>query len=114
MGGKTPLKWMVYYHNINADRIETINVFRHGGFTTDVLSRLKKCETKEAFAEELRNSLSYYFRCKCEWEVLIYPWCGSRENKPIKIDVYDQVQNNWDVFVDYVWGYKGVRKISVD
>ena len=108
------MKWLVYHHNINADRIETINVFYHGGFTNAVLSHLKKCKTKEEFAEELRCSLSYYFRAKSEWEVLIYPWSGSRNKNPIKIDVYDQVWNNWDVFLDYVWGHKGVRKISVD
>lgn len=110
------MKWMVYRHNINADRIETINVFFHGGFTNEVLKSLKKCKTKEEFTEELQRSLCYYFRAKCEWEVLIYPWCGSRNDKPIKIDVYDQIWNNWDVFVDYVWGHKGmrIRNISID
>lgn len=110
------MKWMVYHHSINRDKIETINVFLHGGFTNEVLKHLKKCATKEDFAEELRRSLFYYFCSKCEWEVLIYPWCGSRSNTPIKIDVYDQVRNNWDVFVDYVWNFKGVKakNISVD
>lgn len=108
------MKWTVYRHNINADRIETINVFMHGGFTNEVLFLLKKCKDKNELAEKLRGSLAYYFRIKAEWEVLIYPWCGSRNKEPIKVDVYDQVYNNWDVFVDYVWSHKGCRKISVD
>lgn len=39
----------------------------------------------------------------CEWEVVIGPWCGDRGTKEIKVDVYMQVMNNWDIFVDYVW-----------
>ena len=64
---------------------------------------LLKCTEKEAFAEELRRSLFYYYCCKCEWEVVIGPWCGDRDTKEIKVDVYMQVMNNWDIFVDYVW-----------
>lgn len=97
------MKWIVFYHNINADRIETFNVFDHAGFSKDVLSHLEKHRTREGFAEALRRSLFYYFGSKCEWEVLISPWVGSRNQTAIKVDVYHQVMNNWDVFVDYVW-----------
>lgn len=38
-----------------------------------------------------------------QWEVVIGPWCGDRGTKEIKVDVYMQVMNNWDIFVDYVW-----------
>lgn len=27
-----------------------------------------------------------------------------------KIDVYDQIQLNWDEFVEYVWGFRKPRK----
>lgn len=97
------IAWNVYYHNVNADRIEVVNVFRHGGLVKDIASAVKKRKNKEEFAEELRRSLFYYYCSKCEWEVLIYPWCGSRDNKPIKIDVYDQVMNNWEIFLEYTW-----------
>lgn len=96
-------QWNVFYHNVNSDRIETFNIFRHGGLVADIASAVKKRKNKEEFAEELRRSLSYYFRSKCEWEVLIAPWCGSRDNKPIKVDVYWQIMNNWDVFLEYTW-----------
>ena len=105
------MKWIVFYHNINADRVETCNVFDHGGFSKEVLAYLKKCKTKEDFAVELRRSLFYYFGSKCEWEILISPWCGSRNQTAIKVDVYHQVMNNWGVFVDYVWSNrKGSKK----
>lgn len=63
----------------------------------------KKHKTKDEFAEALRRSLMYYFWSKCEWEVLISPWCGSKKDKAIKVDVYWQVMNNWEIFLDYVW-----------
>jgi hypothetical protein len=97
------ITWNVFYHNINSDRIETFNIFRHGGLVADIASLVKKRKNKEEFAEELRRSLFYHFGSKCEWEVLIAPWCGSRENKPIKVDVCWQIMNNWDVFLEYAW-----------
>ena len=100
------MKWFVIRDNINTRRIETFNVFDHGGFRDDVISYLKKCETREEFAENLRRSLFYYFWCKSEWEVVVSPLIGGRDAKDLKIDVYWQVMNNWDIFVDYVWRHK--------
>ena len=106
----TNLVWNVFYHDVNADRIEMFNIFKHGGLMEDLRKHYKKCKTKEQFSEELRRSLMYYFWSKCEWEVLITPWCGSRKNESIKVDVYWQIQNNWEPFLDYVWNAKKRRK----
>jgi hypothetical protein len=97
------LVWNVIYHNINGQRIETFNVFKHGGFIADIEKDLKRCSSKEEFAEPLRRSLFYYFGSKTEWEIIISPWVGSSEPCDIKIDVFDQVMMNFDIFVDYVW-----------
>ena len=99
----TGLVWNVVYHDINADRIKVYNIFKHGGFMENLQKHYKKHKTKDAFAEALRRSLMYYFWSKCEWEVLISPWCGSKKDKAIKVDVYWQVMNNWEIFLDYVW-----------
>lgn len=98
------MKWNVYYYNINRNKIEIYNIFNHGGFYNDVIKFSKKCTVKEEFEKELKNSLQYFFWSKSEWEILISPWIGKDDCK-IKIDVYDQVINNWEVFVDYVWNY---------
>ena len=46
----------------------------------------------------------YYFWSKYEWEITIGPWPSSNSStKAIKEDVYWQITNNWDVFLDYVW-----------
>jgi hypothetical protein len=95
------LKWLAYYHDFNGDKIKTFNIFDHCAFWSEVEKYLKKCKDKNEFSEKLHGSLFYYFGSKCEWEVVISPWVGGKDQ--IKIDVYEQVMNNWEVFLDYVW-----------
>lgn len=90
------LVWKAYYHSMSGHEIRPFNIFEHGRFREEVRKLLLKCTEKEAFAEELRRSLFYYYCSKCEWEVVIGPWCGDRGTKEIKVDVYMQVMNNWD------------------
>lgn len=107
------LVWKAYYHSMSGHEIRPFNIFEHGRFREEVRKLLLKCTEKEAFAEELRRSLFYYYCSKCEWEVVIGPWCGDRGTKEIKVDVYMQVMNNWDIFVDYVWN-EGKKERSKD
>jgi hypothetical protein len=100
------LKWNVYRHNMNTQKIEPFNIFNHRSFCEDVEKHFKKYKDKEEFAEHLRRSLVYYYWSKSEWEIIISPWCGGRDTKDIKVDVYNQVTNNWDIFLDYVWNSK--------
>ena len=95
------LKWNVYTSDFNGKRIVVDNIFEHGGFTADCKKNAKKNKDKEAFAEQLRRDIMYYFWAKCEWEVMIGDLF--RDEVKIKVDVYDQVCLNWDLFVDYVW-----------
>lgn len=65
----------------------------------------------EKFCEEVRLSLQYFFWSKCEWEVIISDWPPSnREPVEIKVDVYDQVMQNKDIFFKYVWSMCHTRK----
>lgn len=98
--------WNVYYHNFNSDKIEIYNIFDHCSFNNSAKKYLAECQTKEEFAEELKAELQYYFWSRSEWELIIEPWCVGRNISYIKVDVYDQVMNNWHIFVDYVWSCK--------
>ena len=100
------LTWNVIYHSVNEDRIKTFNIFDHGGFHEELKKLYRKYPAKEEFAKELRKSLGYYFRSKCEWEIIIGPWCGGHNTEEIKVDVYWQVMNNWEIFLDYIWNAK--------
>ena len=97
------MKWNVYYYNINRQKIESYNIFEHGSFAHYVKEAIKKYKEKESFTEQLKRELQYYFWSKAEWEIIITPWCGNKSPDEIKIDVYDQVMLNWEIFVDYVW-----------
>ena len=132
------LEYYVYYYNFNSHSIKKFNIFNHGRFLEDVKKDLRECETKKEFAEELYKDLIYYFWSKAEWEVVITPWTPritiselnrlneerektlkkyNREPHSLyvnpdvgeKIDVYEQVMLNWDLFVDYVWQHKKVN-----
>lgn len=132
------LEWNVFRYDINKDKIVTFNIFNHWKFDEDVQKSLKKFKDKDEFAEQLRRDLRYYFWSKCEHEVIItsFPayitmneldrlnnerWLHKdrygtdffRINISLdtgaKIDIYEQVMNNFNIFVDYVWNSKKHR-----
>lgn len=39
-------------------------------------------------------------------DVMIKAYLNPSRYEKIKIDVYDQVKNNWDVFIDYLWEHR--------
>ena len=100
------LVWNAIYYDRCNDLIDVFNVFDHRSFAEDVQKDLKECETKDEFADRLRRSLQCYFWCKSEWEIVIQPWCGRKNTTDRKVDVYCQVLNNWEPFLEYVWSAK--------
>ena len=46
------------------------------------------------------------YRAKDETGIEIRVFPQNNRYKDQKIDVYEQVMNNWDVFVDYVWEHR--------
>ena len=97
------MEWNVFYHDINAKKIRILNIFDHYGFNKDVQRNLKQIKNKDEFVENLRRDLSYYFRSKAKYEVIVTTWVGGRGTEDIKVDIYTQVMNNWNIFADYVW-----------
>lgn len=100
------MEWNVFYHDVNAQQIRTFNIFNHSRFSRDVSKHLKECQDKNEFAKKLKSELMCNFWAKAEYEVIISPWCGGKNTKDIKVDIYTQVMNNWNVFLDYVWNGK--------
>ena len=95
MTKKPNLCWNVYYEDWNAN--------------------LRKLKDDIGEAEErIRRNLMYYFWSKCEHEVLITAWINPK-NEDIcrKVDIYEQVYNNWHVFFNYIWEHrKDVIKLA--
>lgn len=100
--------WNVYVHQFAGSSIKVHNVFDHYRFVKDIAKTLQKFKDDRGTAiEEVRHNLMYYYWSKCEWEVIIDTWPPSpREDSGIKVDVYNQVKLNWDVFSDYVWEHR--------
>lgn len=129
------LEWNVYLENFNSRTIEAFNVFDHFRFQDDVKKALKQARNKKDFAEEIRHALMYYFWSKCEYEIVITSWVPRISKKELerlndsfkednekygrepasiwvepnvfkKVDVYEQIALNFDIFVDYIWSHK--------
>lgn len=98
------MEWNVYYHDINRSKMSTINIFNHHGFSRDIKEVIRKYREKDEFIEQLKKELMYFFWSKAEYEIIIAPWCGGdREKEAKKIDIYEQVMMNYDIFSEYVW-----------
>lgn len=109
-GDKADLKWNVYKRNMNTNKIEIFNIFDHYNFNKSVKDLLKVCKTKNEFTALLKKELMYYFWSKFEYEITINSF-PPKENNEIKIDIYSQIMNNYNIFVDYIWSKKE-NKIS--
>lgn len=102
------MKWNVVRYNINKGDIETYNIFAHGKFREEVDDLIKNYENEEKFKSKVKSSLLYYFFARAEWEVFISPWIGSKKGE-IKVDVYWQIMNNFDQFIDYILRFNGIK-----
>lgn len=127
--------WNVYMRDFNSQEIKTYNIFNHYSFRESVKKLKRKKLSKGEFAEQLKRELMYYFWSKYEYETVVTsfpPYIDKKEldrlnseyeeynskygHYPlkmevcpefcIKIDIYEQVMLNWDVFAEYVWRAK--------
>lgn len=121
------LCWNVYVSKFNSKEIETYNIFTHGRFYTRLCELAKnlrrqlkngeetievemckqgggpytkKISVRDYFFAEVRSELMYYFWSKCEWEIMITDWPRGEVEK--KVDVFQQVEQNWEAFKEYL------------
>lgn len=127
------LSWNVFRENINTKQIEIYDIFE-GGYFEKVAKEIKNiANNKIDFADEFRTSLMSQFWCRSEYEVVITSWpprINADEFNKInyeqaeyynrykvypysyvvnptvaeKIDIFNQIELNWEHFIDYVWG----------
>lgn len=102
---RKPLKWNVIYHAMNRNEITFFNIFDHNYFALYTIKALYTTTNKDDFANQIHKELRYYFWSKCEYEIIVSPW-PPRDKPKEKIDVFTQVTNNWDAFIDYIWSKK--------
>lgn len=99
--------WNVIRYDVNRRCIDNYNIFDHGSFCkacSDICK--KRCSTTrfeygdDEFNDDIKSQLMYYYWAKCEWEVVVTSFPNGCDGK--KIDVYWQVMQNWDIFLDFV------------
>ena len=67
-----------------------------------------KIRTKEQCAEYVKDKLMYHFWGNASWEFIAIDWPYRKtidESRPVKIDVYEQIEPNLSLIVDLVWNY---------
>ena len=108
---KKKLEWNVmnYEHCWSKGEVRSpkaFNVFDTITFSKNFYE-LRKIEDRKEFEKKLESAVKYTYWGRCEYEMLTLPWpCSGgpdMEKESTKIDVWDQVKNNWDRFADYCW-----------
>jgi len=66
------------------------------GIVWDKTRRKKKYTPDELVEMELRRKCMYYFWSKCEYEVIVTGWPDTNTER--KIDIYQQLDANWELF----------------
>ena len=98
------LEWNVYIEDVNRNNITVYNIFDHPLFLKDVIEAYSKHKDNyNQFCEKVDRSLHYFFWSKCEWEIILSAWPPYEKFKEEKIDVYQQVMLNRDIFFKYIW-----------
>ena len=116
-------QFFAIYKDFNSSKIEKYDVLNvifntifteRGTFNTRSFHYFdKKCNvlpvrTKEQLEEFIKLELRYHFWGKCEWEFIAIDWPNRDtidESRPVKIDVYEQLEPNISVITDLVWNY---------
>lgn len=125
------LTWNVFVEDSNRKEIKTYNVL-NAGIMAEIRKRTKNIKKKADFEAEVKSILMYYYWSKCEWEIILTSWptrisieelnrlknelkeyvkthnkvpyiLCPRLNVAEKIDVFRQIEINWDIFIDYLW-----------
>lgn len=97
------MEWNVWYYSVNAGKIRVYNVL-HG--KEDRIRKLKheRSADKDIFSMKLKSEMMYYFWSKFEWELTLSSYGGLTDgSESMRIDAWDQINLNWERFVDYCW-----------
>lgn len=101
--------WNVYIEDYNKREIKVFNVFNHYTFFENCkkeFRRYSRHKDIEKLEHEIKGWAMYCFWSKCEYEIILTSWPEKKDFKDIKIDIYDQLNLNWDSFFKYVIEHK--------
>ena len=102
------MEWYVYRHDSNKGKIIKYNVVNTGviDHLIKMLNQIKEEKghwNYDDFTAAAMQIYRYYYWGKCEHEIIIKEWVGREAEE--KVDVFDQLMLNWDIFVDHLYDY---------
>lgn len=102
------MEWYVYRHDTNKGKIIKYNVVNTGviNHLIEMLNQIKKEKGHwcyDDFTTAAMQIYRYYYWGRCEHEIIIKEWVGKEAEE--KVDVFDQLMLNWDIFVDLLYDY---------
>ena len=86
------------------DKLTHYNVFNNRLFSEaiDLLFSIPELSFEE-FSETVKRKAQWQFCNRCEYEMVLLPWPVGPEDNRYKMDVFEQLEVNWDRFIDYLW-----------
>lgn len=102
------LEWKVLVND--SSKIVFKNLFQISTrFESDFKDLLSQQYTRNLsfteFESYLRSILMRTFWARCEYEITVSSWPNKEESEE-KIDVFSQIEANWNIFVDYAWRHR--------
>lgn len=96
------LKWNTILYDGN--KVKVYNVFNNRLFNEAIEKLFKTPEVSfHDFDEYVRRKAQWQFWSRTEYEMLLNAWPTGPVDKEYKIDVFEQLEFNWDRFIEYLW-----------
>ena len=95
------MEWNCFAWDINADKLYWFNVLSDDLLKDiEAANKAKRLTNRAEFSAVVKRWAMWHYWSKREWEVIITDW--PKRNNEYKMDVYEQLQNNWEIFTDYL------------
>lgn len=69
----------------------------------DKTFKRRNIKDKKDLKKFVNSHFMYHYWSKCEWEYIASDWPPKKDNREVKIDVYQQLKPNIDLIVDIIW-----------
>ena len=95
------MTWKVLRENINARKIEFYDIFADG-YWENIARELKhQFPKRKKWESRFRLKLKSMYWLRAEYEVAVTSWPDGTIER--KIDIFQQLDENWEHFINYVW-----------
>lgn len=97
------LNWNVMYYDFNIKKLKSYNILG-GTFVEELAKSIKKykIENREQLKEYLKKDFMYHYWSKSEYEITIGGLHSKHPEEFEKIDVWYQIEMNFNHIVDYI------------